>query len=357
LLLPTLPIYIKQQGISESQVGLVIGIFTLAAVAVRTLVGGLLDRYGRRIFMIAGLFLFAIAMCLYNWVSGLALLLLLRIFHGLSWAASTTAIGTSITDIIPAGRRGEGMGWYGLAMTISMGIGPIMGVWIVQDYSFQTMFFLAALLTVAALLLAAATKVPFTPNRQAGKIEFFDRSVLSISVAIFFLTITYGGITTYLPLFTESIRVNAGTFFLVYAITLTVTRPLAGRLSDRYGERVVTVPALIAMIAALLVLSFSNGWFGVMLTAILYGIGFGAAQPIMQAVALRLAPAHKQGVANASFFTAFDLGIGLGALLLGPVSQYFGYTVLFIVCAASAFISLLIFHKISRREQKQERHA
>src|SRR5690625_2596780 len=82
LLLPTLPLYIKQLGVSESQVGLIIGIFTLSAVVARPIIGGLLDLYGRRIFIIWGLVVFALFMYLYSWVSGIILLLLLRIFHG-----------------------------------------------------------------------------------------------------------------------------------------------------------------------------------------------------------------------------------------------------------------------------------
>lgn len=350
LLLPTLPSYIKEYDVGETQVGLVIGVFTLAAVIARPLVGGLLDRYGRWGFIAVGLLLFALSMLLYNWAGGILLLLLLRIFHGFSWAVATTSIGTSITDVIPVSRRGEGMGWYGLSMTVSMAIGPMVGVWIIQGYSFSSLFFLAAALTVVALLLSLATRVPFTRKEHSGKINFFDRSLASISVAIFFLTFTYGGITTFMPLFAESIQVNAGTFFMIYAIALTITRPIAGKLADRFSESVVMFPAFIMMSAALLVLSFTHGMVGIIISAILYGIGFGSAQPTLQAAMLRLVAPHKKGVANASFFTAFDLGIGLGAIVLGPVSQYGGYAILFAACAVSGLISLFVYSMFVRKQ-------
>ena len=79
-------------------------------------------------------------MYLYDWVGSILLLLALRILHGASWAFSTTSIGTVITDLIPASRRGEGMGWYGMAMTVAMAIGPMLGTYIVGGYSFQTLF-------------------------------------------------------------------------------------------------------------------------------------------------------------------------------------------------------------------------
>ncbi|MFM1655203.1 MFS transporter [Brevibacillus sp. B_LB10_24] len=349
ILLPTLPLYIKQLGVSESQLGFIIGAFTLSAVVARPITGGLLDRYGRRFFIITGLILFAITMFLYNWAGGILWLFLLRILHGVGWAISTTSIGTSITDVIPAHRRGEGMGWYGISITVSMAIGPIIGVWIVQSGSFQSLIVLAACLSVAAILIALATKVPVIRSDNRRKMEFFDKSVLPISAAIFFLAFTYGGITTFLPLFAESIQVNAGTFFLVYAIALTLTRPVAGKLADRYSEGSIIIPSIIITIIALFILSISNGLTGIIASAILYGIGFGSAQPTLQAATLNLVSPAKKGVAIASFFTAIDLGIGLGSIILGLVSQYLGYSFLFTVCAVSGFISLLIFAVFVRR--------
>jgi MFS family permease len=349
LLLPTLPLFIKDLGGSESQVGLLIGLFTLSAVVLRPIVGGMLDRYGRRPFIVWGLLFFVVAMYLYDWVGGLLFLVVLRVMHGMSWAISTTAIGTAITDIIPAARRGEGMGWYGMAMTVAMAIGPMLGIWILQEYSFHGLFLFATGLSVIALIMAVVTKVPFQVKPTAGKMQFVEKSILSVTVAIFFLAVAYGGITTFLPLFSESIKVNAGTFFLVYAVALTLIRPIAGKLSDRYGEVFVIMPALVVTIAALLVLSFSDGLSGVVVAAVLYGIGFGSAQPALQAAALRIAPSDRRGVANASFFTAFDLGIGLGAILLGWVSQYTSYQALFTVSAVSVVVSLLIFAIFVRR--------
>ena len=144
-------------------------------------------------------------------------------------------------------------------------------------------------------------------------------------------------------MFAAKIQVNVGAFFLIYAITLIITRPITGKISDKYGEGVIIVPAIFIMIIALLVLALTKGTIGLVITAILYGIGFGSAQPALQVATLRLASPDKKGVANATFFTAFDLGIGLGSIILGFILQLIGYQMLFVVCAASGFISLLIF--------------
>ncbi|WP_199617657.1 MFS transporter [Paenibacillus alkalitolerans] len=351
-LVPTLPLYIKQLGGTESQVGLAAGMFTLSAVIFRPFVGGMLDRYGRRPFILWGLLLFALSMYLYDWVGGIVNLMALRVLHGMSWAVSTTAVGTAVTDIIPVSRRGEGMGWHGMAMTVAVAIGPLLGVWVTQSYSFHALFLMAAGLSAAALLFAAVTKIPFQPKAAGGRMEFFDKSVLPVTVALFFLAVAYGGILTFLPLFAESIDVNSGTFFLVYAVALTLIRPVAGKLSDSHGELVVIVPALAVTISALLVLSFANGLAGVIASAVLFGTGIGSAQPALQAATLRLAHPDRKGAANASFFTAFDLGIGLGAIILGWVSQYTGYQVLFMASAVSVAVCLFILVVFVRQRLK-----
>lgn len=349
LLLPTLPLYIKHLGGSETQVGLAAGAFTLTAVVFRPMVGGLVDRYGRRAFYIWGLIFFVLSMYLYDWVGSILLLLALRILHGASWAFSTTSIGTVITDLIPASRRGEGMGWYGMAMTVAMAIGPMLGTYIVGGYSFQTLFLVATGLSLIAFILAYMTRAPYQAKPSAGRIQLVEKSVLPVTVAIFFLAVAYGGITTFLPLFAESIRVNPGTFFLVYAVALTLIRPFAGKLSDRFGEAAVIIPSLVVTAGALIVLSLSSGLPGLITAAILYGIGFGSAQPALQAATLRIAPEDRRGAANASFMTAFDLGIGLGAILLGLVSERIGYAYLFTVTAVSVVVSLVIFTIFVRR--------
>lgn len=343
LLLPTLPPFIKQMGGNEAEVGLAAGAFMLSAVMIRPIVGGLLDRYGRRPFIVWGLLLFALAMYMYDWIGGIAVLMGLRILHGMTWAVSTTAVFTAVTDIIPSARRGEGMGWFSTAMTLAMAVGPMLGVWVIQSLSYHALFQFACALSAVALLLTYSAKVPFRQQTGERRIEFFEPSVLPVAASVFFLTIAYGGITTFVPLFADSIQVNSGTFFLAYAVTLALIRPIAGKLSDRHGESFVIIPGLAVTISALLVLSISTELFGVLVSAVLFGVGFGSAQPALQAATIRLARPDRKGVANASLLTATDLGIGLGAILSGWVSQHTSYQVLFTVGAASVAMSLLLF--------------
>ncbi|MGR5952629.1 MFS transporter [Bacillus paranthracis] len=330
LLVPTLPLFIKEIGGNESQVGLMMGMFTIAAVVIRPIIGGMLDQYGRRSFIIFGLIFFGLTMYSYNLASTIVLLAVLRVIHGVTWAVSTTAVGTAITDIIPDSRRGEGMGWYGMAMTIAMAIGPMIGLAVVQKLFISRPILVSnSFILYGSLIIVNDENAIHTTKKKKGKYNCLKKSVLSITIVVFFLSFAYGGITTFLPLFASSIDVNPGTFFLVYAIALTIVRPISGKLLDKYGEVFIILPALCITIIAIVVLTISNNLIGVVIAATLYGVGFGSAQPALQAAMLTIVDPSKRGVANASFFTAFDLGIGLGAILLGVVSQMFGYRILF----------------------------
>jgi MFS family permease len=186
MLYPTLPLFIKQIGGNEAQVGLAMGVFMMSAVFLRPIVGGLVDRFGRRPFIVLGLLLFAVAMYMYNWIGGIVVLMGLRILHGISWAFSTTSISTAVTDLIPSTRRGEGMGWSGMAMTLAMAIGPMFGLWVTQNLSYHFLFLFAVVLTAAALFLTFGAKMNFQPQSGARRIELFEKSVLPVTVSVFF---------------------------------------------------------------------------------------------------------------------------------------------------------------------------
>ena len=131
--------------------------------------------------------------------------------------------------------------------------------------------------------------------------QLFEKSVLSITIVVFFIICIWRDYDV-LPLFASSIDVNPGTFFLVYAIALTIVRPISGKLLDKFGEVFIILPALCITILAIVVLTLSNGLTGVMIAAILYGIGFGSAQPALQAAMLTIVDPSKEELLTLHFY-------------------------------------------------------
>ncbi|MCL4516461.1 MAG: MFS transporter [Firmicutes bacterium] len=368
MLMPTLPLYVAKLGGQASAIGIVVGVFTISAVAMRPLVGVGLDRWGRMGFLFLGLGVFILSVLSYNLAGAIPVLLGLRLVHGFGWGAYTTSSGTIAADVIPAARRGEGMGYYGLSGNLAMAVAPVLGLFIANRYGFGSLFWTSATLAFLAIFLAAGIRlqaanntaitvgaaIPGGAGGQAprGKTAFFERSALLPSLVVLLVTITYGGVVTFVTLFAaqRGIR-NVGAFFTVFAVVLMATRPFAGVLADKRGFRTVLIPGLLMVGAGMLTLGLAGNLAGLFLAAALYGIGFGAVQPTLQALTVQLAPPARRGVANATFFSAFDLGISLGSIFLGLVAQWIGYGGMYAVSALFALLGLAMFSWLEKAEK------
>ncbi|HHY94218.1 MAG TPA: MFS transporter, partial [Firmicutes bacterium] len=286
MLMPTMPVYVQSLGGSETMMGLVIGIFTLSAVAIRPLVGWALDAVGRKVILLLGLAVFVFSALLYGWAPSVAALLGIRLLHGCGWGFSTTAAGTVAADVIPAERLGEGMGFFGLAGTIAMAVAPALGLYVIDRFSFLALFGLSASLAAVALLLAAPigyrlphpTDQAATPTRPAvsgrPRATFFEPGAVRPGLVTLLTNTTYGAVVTFLALYaTQQGIANIGPFFTVYAVTLALTRPLSGVLMDRRGFDVVVVPGLICVAVAMLLLSVSRHLGMFLVAAVFCGLG------------------------------------------------------------------------------------
>lgn len=357
MLMPTMPVYVQSLGGSETMMGLVIGIFTLSAVAVRPLVGWALDTVGRKAVLVLGLALFVISALLYGWASSVAFLLGIRLLHGFGWGFSTTAAGTVAADVIPPERLGEGMGVFGLAGTIAMAVAPAMGLYMIGRFSFVLLFSVSAALAITALLLAVpiSYRLPHFADRAAQpRAAFFEPSAVRPGLVTLLTNTTYGAIVTFLALYAAGQGIaNIGPFFTIYAITLALTRPLCGLLMDRRGFDVVVIPGLVCVGVAMVLLSASRHLGMFLLAAVFCGLGFGAVQPGMQALTVRGLPPYRRGAANSTLYMGFDLGIGLGAIIWGGISQAVGYATMYLMAAIPAALALLLYLIIGRQQGRR----
>ena len=350
MLLPTLPVYVKHLGGDEAMAGLVIGVFTISAGLIRPFVGMALDVYGRKVIYLVGLVIFLLSSLAYNWAPTVAMLLAIRFIHGFGWGAASTAGGTIATDVIPKQRLGEGMGYYGLAATLSMAVAPAAGLYIISNAGFTTLFVISAALGVATFILGSLIhyeKIAGAGQRGA----LYERSALRPSLVMFFVTTTYGAVVSFIALYgAQRGIVNIGIFFTVYAVVLTLIRPVAGILVDRRGFNVVVIPGIICIGAAMLVLSQAQTLSMFLLAGVIYGVGFGSVQPGMQALAVKNVPPNRRGAANATFFSSFDLGIGIGATLWGIVSKLTDYSQMYLYASIPALVALVVYIILSGRE-------
>ncbi len=353
MLLPTLPIYARHLGGSDTAAGLVVGIFTISAVIIRPFTGHYLDLYGRKGILLLGLLIFTASVLAYAWAPSLLILLAFRFLHGFGWGLSSTASSTAATDIIPRSRLGEGMGYFGLAGTLSMALAPALGLYIINNFNFNALFLLSAGMVVIAIMLALTINY-HKPARSSAGFSLVEKAALRPTIVVFFITMTYGAIVAFIALYAAQQGIsNIGSFFTIYALTLALARPVCGRLADKIGFDFIIVPGIILVSSAMFLLYFASSiqWFW--LAAIFYGAGFGAAQPVLQAQAVISVPLQRRGLANGTFFTGFDLGIGLSSIMWGAVAEVTGYSVMYLLATIPAIAGLACYLLLGRHTKEE----
>ncbi|MCM3670200.1 MFS transporter [Mesobacillus maritimus] len=355
--LPTIPLFVEHLGGNDQLIGLVVGIFTFSSLLLRPYAGHALETKGRKFVYLYGLLIFVISVGLFGFAGGIILLFLLRIIQGVGWGFSTTASGTIATDVVPASRRGEGLGYYGLSGNLALALGPTLGLALVGVLSFKALFLFCALLGLIAFIMATRihyreVEKPSVPVQKA-KWDVYEKSALQPSLLLFFITVTFGGIATFLPLYsTQKGVMGIEWYFLLYALFLMISRTFAGQIYDRKGHRAVFIPGTTLILIAMLLLAWLPNSLTLFVAAAFYGLGFGSIQPALQAWAVEKAPANRKGMANATFFSFFDLGVGVGAILFGQIGHLWGYSSIYLTSGISVLIAILLYISILMKNKQ-----
>ena len=346
-MVPILPVFLSDSfSATESQIGLVLSFYTIAALLIRPIAGYALDVVGRFSIYVGSLLLFSTVFFGYTWATSILFVLVLRFLHGLTWGSMSTAGSTIAVDLVPQKRRGEGIGIFGLSMTIAMAIGPLIAIAITGDSSYKKLFYSAAAFSFLGLVLALFVRVPKinTVKRKFKITSLIEKKALPVSLNVFLVTIPYGGIISFIALYGRSIGFeSSGLFFLLIAIGIAISRILSGKSFDRVGPKKICILGLGLLIAGLLFLALNKSFFGYHLSALILGFGFGIIMATFQAIANHNIEVVKRGAANSTYLTFFDSGIGVGMLLVGFLIQVMDYSGAFILCGVIELLALAIF--------------
>lgn len=339
MLLPTLPPQAKEFGATELQVGLVTSLFCIAAVIIRPFIGFLLESSKRKWLVVVGALALLLITTLYSLTSYVLLFLLIRFIHGIAWGWSTTANGTAAVEIVPEKRLGEGLGYFGLSMTIGMIIAPSLGIFLYQTFGFQTLVIGSTILGTIACLLLASINFKTPENVLNNKMDWkefsitrsmIDRNGLYPSFVTFIASFGYGSIVTFILIFAQERSLDhVFLFYLCNALTATAVRPYVGRRFDRKGPWLLVSLCSILTISGFFVLSFTYTIPLLVISGILIGAGFGSMMPILQSWVLKKTPQERRGVANGMFYSSIDLGIGVSGVVFGLLSSVLSIGTLF----------------------------
>lgn len=353
LLFAVLPVFVVQElkG-AQSQVGLIMGAFAFSSVLVRPGSGRIVDIWSRKAGLSVGALIYCLAPALYTQAGSVPVMLGLRFFHGIGIAVYTTAGSVLAADFCPPTRRGEGMGYYGMSMILAMTVGPALGAFLIGPIGFTGLFWLSASLALASLLLGQLLHEPARVrlHGQAGVQHppLFSRAALFPGFVAMCMTMTFGSVVSFLPLFVQAHQLgNPGVFFTVYSVVVVASRPLAGRWSDRFGRAAIIIPGMVLFAVAMTTLAYTTSMHGLLWTAVLQGLGFGGVQPALMALVVDRSTSHDRGPALATLMGAFDVGFGLSAIGLGLVLEYTNFTVMYQCAAGIALIGAGAFAAVT----------
>lgn len=142
---------------------------------------------------------------------------------------------------------------------------------------------------------------------------------MPIATITLVISIGYASVLSFINLYAIEIDLvdTASLLFLVYAIATFLSRPFNGRLIDTKGANFVMYPGLILFSIGMFVLSAASNSFTLLASGVLIRLGFGNMQSTTQAIAVKLTPPHRIGIATSTFLLFLDGGIGFGPFFLG----------------------------------------
>lgn len=352
-LLPTLPPYVKSLGASNQQLGIVMGSFAIGLLLFRPQMGRLADSRGRKIVLLIGITVAAIAPILHLFTQSISVLMVIRAFHGLSIAAFTTAYSALVIDISPPQNRGELIGYMSLVNPIGMALGPAIGGYLQEWKGFTPVFVWASCLGVMSLICCSQVQSPPIEehsNQVNAKTEAFWQLLIGDRIRIPTLTmlligLAFGTLATFVPLYIKESGsdLNPGLFYTSAAIASFAVRFLAGRASDRYGRGPFITIGLACYALSMFLLYIAQTTPAFLIAGFIEGIGGGTFLPITIALVADRCHPHERGRVLGLFLSGFDLGIALAGPVLGVVADRVGYQGAFGVASLLALAALILF--------------
>ena len=347
VLTPLLPLYLRAHfGAPKDVIGLVLSGYTITALLCRPFSGYIVDSFSRKTVLMVCFGTFAIFFAGYLAASTLLLFTIVRTLHGGPFGALTVSNSTVAIDVLPSSRRTEGIGYYGLSNNLAMAIAPTVGIFIYKfTASFELLFWLALLVACLGWLVDATVTLPskeIVRNKTKLSMDrfFLVRGwLLGLNMVAF--GFSFGVLSNYLAIYGKEvmgITGGTGTYFMLCSVGLILSRLQGGkalregRLTFNAGSGMVislvgyTLFILMPTLAQLSIvnyqLSIALGYYG---SALLIGLGNGHMWPAFQNMTINVARNNQRGTANSTILISWDIGMGLGILVGGVISELLGY--------------------------------
>lgn len=352
-LLPTAPFYILSLGGSQTAAGLFLGFLTYSSAISAPLTGALGDRVGKRRILIVASLAITVFSLLYAVAPSYQLILGLVLIHGVFWSGLLSSASSYIVDIVPKSRRAEGLGYSGFASILAVAVAPWIGLWVFDHGGWRMVCFESAGLGV--IMAAIAWSLPPDKRHEHPRAisagDLIEWRVLLAAFTLFLYSFSYGGITSFVAVYAEQVGVTPrALYFTVFSLTILCTRPFIGKWADRIGHTRLIVPCLAMIVLGIAVLSMAGDRATFVVSALLFGVGFGSAYPIFVAHLMHHVEERRRTATFGALIGAFDTGIGTGSIAVGWISERYGFGRAFGIAGALALLSIPYYLYLEKRQ-------
>ena len=359
VLVAALPIILTAElGGTALDAGLAMTYFQIGTILCRPFAGRLIDGLDKRIILLISSVLFFIIMGLFNLTTSLQTIFVLRGIHGAIFALGTTVMAALAVVVLPTSRKGEGINMFAVFSNIAMVLGPAVGLYALQAYGSSALYIFLTGMTALALILSNIIRLPkelAKPKQKSSKgwhiSQFIEKRSLPWALMGLFIGFTYSGVLVFIPIELNSMGAGVwgSVFFALFALMIIISRPLVGKVYARFGSKFVIYPGVALFILGLSALGIVMTPIGIICTAPLLGLGYGAAQPAFQALAVQSAPIERAGVSTATYFLALDIAVGAGSVVLALIANALGYQYLYQITALIMVVALALYHFVIRK--------
>lgn len=347
------PIFVSTISNNPAIAGIMTTTLMVASLITRFFASVIIQKVNMKLLLIISLlyFLGTIGLTFVN--QSIGFLILIRALQGIGFSMLTILVFTISSNIVPKSRLGEGIVFFAMSTSVGTTMGPLIAISYLAHYSFYSMMMLTLVLMFFSLVCSFFTKNSVKQEDESPKTTInepfyrymFDKRVLLPCILVAFNYMAIAGTVNFMGAFGKEIHVGGGIsqFFIAQGIAMVIVRIFSGKIFDRFGHRILMIPAAISGAGGLILLGFSTSMMMVWVSGVLFGIAYAIIHPTIQAWALTLVPPEKKATANSMLLIFIDFGLAIGSVGLGLLAKNVGYGMTFSYSAVFMFIILLLY--------------
>ena len=360
-----LSLYAKSTGAPADQIGQLMSMFAVTALIFRFIAGPAMNSFSRKKLVAMSTLIMTTAYLGFSFSPRIAQALgmevvsvmkLFRLFQGIGNAFGNGCCLTIVADTLPRDKFTTGMGYYACAQVIAQSIGPTVGVFLRDLVGYNTVYIIFACIMTGAFFATQIIK-PAPQKRLPFRLKLDNiiaKECLVPAFTTFLVGMGFTSINAFMLVYAEERGISGGSlFFTVYALTLLMTRPAVGKLTDKHGFVKIALPGLMMTAISLVLIGISSNLFMLLFAAFVNAFGYGAVQPMLQSLCMKAVPQERRGSASSTNYIFYDSATIIGPTVCGIVADTLGYTPVMWVVMAVPVVCAVVFAFACRKRITQ----